>query len=122
VNTDRRPWWAWLFDPYGRKQVWRSVETWQRRDSFLLVGLLALAAYVMGAVALFAGLGPVWTLGTGSLALLVAAIAVAEAAYGVRPTQVRLTRADRLVILASGTWFAMGALSALVLLAQRLFA
>jgi hypothetical protein len=54
--------------------------------------------------------------------LRVAGVAVAEAAYGVRPTQERLARADRLVVVSSGSWFAMGVLSALVLLVQRLVA
>jgi uncharacterized PurR-regulated membrane protein YhhQ (DUF165 family) len=119
VNTDRRPWWATLYDPYGRKQVWRSVETWRLRDSFLLVGLLAVVSYIMVAVAL-AGLGPVWTLGAGSLALLVLAIAIAEAVYGVRPTQEKLARADRLIVVTFGIQLAMGLLGGLVLLVERL--
>jgi hypothetical protein len=98
----------------------RSGETWPRRASFLLVGLLAFVAYLMGAVAL-ARLGAIWTLVAGSLALLLVTVAVAEAAYGFRPTPTRLARADRLVLVAAGTWLAVGVLSSLVLLLQSLF-
>lgn len=83
------------------------------------MGLLAFVAYLMGAVAL-AGLGAIWTLVAGSLALLLVAVAVAEAAYGFRPTPTRLARADRLVVVATGTWLAIGVVSGLVLLLQGL--
>jgi hypothetical protein len=107
-------------DPYGWTAVWRSAETWRRRSSWVLVGLLVFVAYIMVALAV-AGLGLEWTLGAGTLALVVGAVAAAEATYVIRPSQERLTRADRLIVIASGVWLGMGILSGLVLLAERLF-
>jgi hypothetical protein len=108
VNTHRRPRWAWFFDPYGRTQVWRSVETWPRRDSFLLVGLLLLVDYLLVALFIFVSLNSL-----GRVALVLGTIpillfTVAEALHGFRPTRDSLARADPLALIAIGTVFAIG--------------
>ncbi len=100
MSAHLRPWWTRLLNLYGGPQVWRSVETWRRRDSFLFVGVFTFAAYLLGAVAVFAPLGWLFSLGAGVIAVLVAAVVVSETVYAVRPNQERLARSDRLVIVA----------------------
>jgi hypothetical protein len=99
--------------------VGRTPEKWRRRDSVLIAALFAFIAYVMVAVAL-GGLGAEWTLGAGALALLSATAAASEVAYAVRPTQDRLMRGDRIILVAVAAWLGMGVISGFVLLAQRL--
>lgn len=85
--------------------VWRSVDSWPRRDSFLLGGLLLLVDYLLVAIFIFVSLSAL-----GRVALVVGAVpiivyTVAELLHGFRPTQATLARADRLALIAFGTAF-----------------
>jgi hypothetical protein len=72
-----------------------------------LVGLLAVVDFLV-AIIVFAKWGLVEDLGVGLLAVQIGALAVAEAACAIRPSQQRLARADRLVFIAAATFLALG--------------
>ena len=87
----------------GATSFGRSPETWRRRDSFLLAGLILVVDYFLIAIFLVI---PLNTLGriamvVGTIPIL--AYTVAEAVQGMRPTPENLVRADRLALLATGT-------------------
>jgi hypothetical protein len=120
MHSDPRPWWASLFDPYRRRPVWRSVDKWPRRDSVLVVGLLAFPAYVGFGVVLFGGFGLPTDLVVGFMATLLGAAMLAEASFAVRPNKQRLRRADQLIAAVVGVSLVIGAISGLILLAGGL--
>jgi hypothetical protein len=109
----------WLAARMGTSRSWRSAEDWRRRDSLLLVGLLAFVVYLLVCVVIFGRLDIVADLGVGLVAGLIGMIALAEGLFAFRPTQERLARADRLVVVAVGTSIAIGGICSLVLLIGR---
>ncbi|HYU60724.1 MAG TPA: hypothetical protein VEK39_08185 [Solirubrobacterales bacterium] len=114
---DRR---ARILAPYWSLPVWRSPESWRRGDSLLLVGLLALVDYLLIAIVIFATFGLVADSAVSLLAVEIFALALAETLCAVRPTHERLARADHLVLVAFGTFMALGVLGGLVMLVEAL--
>jgi len=102
---------AWLLEgllAQSRQPVWRSLDRWRRRDSLLLVGVLGLMESLLIAIILVAGLSLVGDLCVGLLAAPLGALVLVEASFVVRPTQSNLARADRLVLVTVGVFFALG--------------
>jgi hypothetical protein len=106
---------------FGATSFGRSPETWRRRDSFLLGGLLGFVGYLLAAIAVIVNLSTFGHFGIALLAALIVLLAVAEASYGLRPSQARLARADRLALVTVGTVLSISTVCGLVLLAQEAF-
>lgn len=84
----------------GSTPVHRTFGQWRRRDSGYLVGLLVICVYLLGAIGVvvempFLGRAAV-TIG----ALAFGAILVGELMFALRPSAVRLARADRIALTA----------------------
>lgn len=99
---------ARLTAAFGASSVRRDAETWPRRDSFLLTGLLALVLYLLVAVVVFARFSLVADLLILVWVALIGAYALAEGLYAIRPTPTRLVHADHLALAAGGTWLCTG--------------
>jgi len=96
--------------PAARVALDRSLAT---RDSVLLLGLLGLIEFLLITAIVAGRPGIVVDLGIGSLAAPLGALILAEAAFAIRPTQPRLARADRLVLVTVGIFFALGQVGAM---------
>jgi hypothetical protein len=106
---------GWLLEgllAQSRPPVWRSIERWRRRDSVLLVGLLGLIEFLLVTGLVVGRPGVVVVLGVGSLAAPLGTLVLAEAAVAMRPTRRRLARADHLVLVTVGIFFALGLIGA----------
>jgi hypothetical protein len=107
---------AWLLEgllAQSRQPVWRSIERWRRRDSILLVGLLGSIEFLLITGIVVGRPGIVVVLGVGSLAAPLGALVLAEAAIALSPTQRRRARADHLVLVTVGIFFALGLVGAM---------
>lgn len=96
-----------LASRFGATSFGRSQDTWRRRDSFLLAGLLLFVDYFLAAILIVVdvnALGRV-ALAAGMIPILV--YTVAEAMHGFRPTEASLARADLLALVAVGTTLAI---------------
>ena len=99
---------------FGATSFGRSPETWRRRDSFLLVGLLLLVDYLLVAILLVVHLNALGRVALVAGTVPILASTIAEAVHAFRPTQGSLARADRLALIAVGT---AAAISAVVIVA-----
>lgn len=107
---------------FGATAIRRDLETWRRRDSVLLTGLLAVVLYFLVAVVVFANFSAPVDVGVALLAAAIGAYAFAEALFAIRPTAAHLATADRLAFLAVGTWLALGIIGAAVWAASAVLA
>jgi len=97
----------------SRHPLWRRLDQWRRRDSVLLVGAFALIEYLLIGIIIFGGLSIFGDLGVALISVPLGALLLAEATVAVRPTQQRLARADFLVVVTSGIFFACGLVGAI---------
>jgi hypothetical protein len=95
--------------------VWRTLDRWRQRSSVLLVGVLGVVEYLLIIVIVFGELSLVGDLGAALLATLLGALVLAECAFAIRPTQQRLARADHLVLVTIGSFFALGLVGAVAM-------
>lgn len=106
---------------FGATSFGRSPETWRRRDSFLLVGLLLLVDYLLVAILIVVHLNALGRVALVAGTVPILTYTIAEAVHAFRPTQESLARADRLALIAVGTALAISAIVILVGLATGQF-
>jgi hypothetical protein len=120
-GDEPRGWWTYLFDPYGRSQVWRSAEKWRRRDSVFVAGVLAFVSYLLVAIIISGAVSLGGQVAIAVPAAPLIAATTAEVLYAVSPTQTRLRRSDRLIVLTVAVFLAVGVFVLLAPAATRLF-